>query len=130
MLLLLVRFSDCSLCLLFMDFSLLDQAYSTTKKVVKSQNYHQRYVNYAPVLFEWSQKVNSGQLSMDSLLASQQFQRVSESICDTIRHSDTNILNMLKSLIIINMDPNLRIVSLAKIFISYFSKNQFFKNKG
>ncbi|XP_027199187.2 uncharacterized protein LOC113793366 [Dermatophagoides pteronyssinus] len=88
----------------------IDQAYSTTKKVVKSQNYHQRYVNYAPVLFEWSQKVNSGQLSMDSLLASQQFQRVSESICDTIRHSDTNILNMLKSLIIINMDPNLRIV--------------------
>ncbi|OTF74179.1 cell cycle progression protein, partial [Euroglyphus maynei] len=60
------------------------QSFSTTKKIVKQQSYHQRYVNYAPVLFEWSQKLNSGQLTMDSLLASQQFQRVSENVCDTI----------------------------------------------
>ena len=111
-----------NLFLLNMYLLPLDKAYSTTTKVVKQQSYHQRYVNYAPVLYEWSQKLNSGQLTMDSLLASQQFQRVSESICDTIRHSDTNILNMLKSLIIMNLDPNLRIVSYVEKFIRYCKK--------
>lgn len=118
-----------NLFLLNMYLLPLDKAYSTTTKVVKQQSYHQRYVNYAPVLYEWSQKLNSGQLTMDSLLASQQFQRVSESICDTIRHSDTNILNMLKSLIIMNLDPNLRIVSYVEKFIRYCKKNNLFKIK-
>lgn len=118
-----------NLFLLNMYLFPLDKAYSTTTKVVKQQSYHQRYVNYAPVLYEWSQKLNSGQLTMDSLLASQQFQRVSESICDTIRHSDTNILNMLKSLIIMNLDPNLRIVSYVEKFIRYCKKNNLFKIK-
>lgn len=75
-----------------------------------SENYR-RYDNYAPVLFQWAQELSKGELTLDSLLASEKYAKVSKAICDTTRHSNSNILNLLKSCIIINFDPDTRLVT-------------------
>lgn len=74
-------------------------------------DYYKRYENYAPQLYDWSQKVIEGELQVDTLVHSKHFQRVSRNICDTLRHSDKNILNLVKSVLIMNLDPNSRLVS-------------------
>lgn len=73
--------------------------------------FRSRYVNHAPKLFEWSQQLVSGQLTLDSLLASAQFQKVADAVCDTTRHSDTNILNIIKSVMIMELDPTSKLVT-------------------
>lgn len=76
---------------------------------------HRRYENHAPILFKWSQKIVGGELPLETLLESKQFKFVSNEICDTIFHSDKNILNLIKSTLIMNLDPESRMVALITL---------------
>ncbi|KAI2807540.1 Cell cycle progression [Blomia tropicalis] len=71
---------------------------------------YRRYYNYAPTLFQWSQQIVSGEMTLETLTSSPKYQEVSKAICDTTRHSDKNILNLLKSLVIMRIDPESRLV--------------------
>ncbi len=82
--------------------------YSTSSKLRKGN--HKRYDNYAPLLFQWTHQLVNGELSLEALMASEKYLEVSRAICDTTRHSDKNILNLLKSLVIMNLDPDTRLV--------------------
>ena len=61
-------------------------------------------------MFQWSQQIVSGEMTLETLTSSPKYQEVSKAICDTTRHSDKNILNLLKSLVIMRIDPESRLV--------------------
>lgn len=94
---------------------------------VKLRRNYRAYDNYAPLLFEWSQQVVNNDTTVEQLVQTDKFKKVSDAICDTTRHSEKNLLNLTKSLIVMRMNPNERIVRFLENELMFKLDNYDFK---